>query len=122
MGPGGVKNMRLEPGCKNPPTLRVSVLDPSEVYLPPYPPSAVAPRRRFAKTTVFLEDFAQKRFKRLRRGVPGGSPGCPRGGVLEGVLGSITASWACLGSLWAPSPLGASFFGLPLGAPLVYNV
>ena len=84
----------------NPPTLRVCVLDPSEVYLPPYPPSAVAPRRRFTKTTVFLEVFARKRFKRLRRGVPGGSPGgCPRAhfGIHYSSLG---------------------LFGLPLGAPL----
>ena len=53
---------------------------------PPYPPLRPGPlRRRFAKNTVFLEDFGPKRLKRLRRGVPGG----PRGGVLGGPFGSI---------------------------------
>ena len=48
------------------------MLDPVEVYLPRYPPSAVAPRRRFSKTTVFLEDFTRKRFLGAALGGPFG--------------------------------------------------
>ena len=52
----------------------------------------------FTKNIVFLYVVARKRFKRLRRGVLGVSPG---GGVLKPILQSIIAPWACLGSLWA---------------------